>query len=205
MEVEQTLKQIKQSFRLLMNGVTAQSMRDKGLEYHLNWGANILHLRDMAEEYEQDYDLAIALWKEDIRECKILATMLMPKEKFESDLALVWIEQLRSQEMAEILCHNLLQYMSYASDIGFQLLSVSSAIQRLCGFTILGRLFMRHMEPNERDINEFIDQAVTALQEDSLPLCHSALTAVQRFAELGDLYQKLAAGALKQLDLDYLV
>ena len=205
MEVEQTLKQIKQSFRLLMNGVTAQSMRDKGLEYHLNWGANILHLRDMAEEYEQDYDLAIALWKEDIRECKILATMLMPKEKFESDLALVWIEQLRSQEMAEILCHNLLQYMSYASDIAFQLLSVSSAIQRLCGFTILGRLFMRHMEPNERDINEFIDQAVTALQEDSLPLRHSALTAVQRFAELGDLYQKLAAGALKQLDLDYLV
>lgn len=32
------VKEIKQSFRLLMNGVTAQSMRDKGMDYHINWG-----------------------------------------------------------------------------------------------------------------------------------------------------------------------
>lgn len=32
------VKEIKRSFRLLMNGVTAQSMRDKGMNYHINWG-----------------------------------------------------------------------------------------------------------------------------------------------------------------------
>ena len=62
-KVEATVRTIKQSFRLLMNGVTAQSMRDKGVQYKLNWGASLLHLREMAEEYEKDYDLAIALWK----------------------------------------------------------------------------------------------------------------------------------------------
>ena len=45
MTTEDKLKKIKQSFRLLMNGVTAQSLRDKGLEYHLNWGANLFHLQ----------------------------------------------------------------------------------------------------------------------------------------------------------------
>ena len=51
-KVEATVRTIKQSFRLLMNGVTAQSMRDKGVQYKLNWGASLLHLREMAAEYD---------------------------------------------------------------------------------------------------------------------------------------------------------
>ena len=97
------VRTIKQSFRLLMNGVTAQSMRDKGVQYKLNWGASLLHLREMAAEYEKDYDLAIALWKEPIRECKILATLLMPTEKLLPEVAEIWMEQTETQEMAELL------------------------------------------------------------------------------------------------------
>lgn len=188
-----------------MNGVTAQSLRDKGLEYHLNWGANLLHLKDMAEPYGKDYDLAIALWKEDIRECKILATLIMPADKFESDIATIWIEQLRSQEIAELLVMNLLQFVPYASDIAFQLLAEQAALPRLVGFNILSRLFSREMAPNERDINEFIDQAVVALKDESLSLRHAALNSVQRFAGLGEMYEMIARGALKPLEMDYLV
>lgn len=205
MTAEEKLKKIKQSLRLLMNGVTSQSLREKGLEYHLNWGANLIHLREMASEYESNYDLAIMLWKEDIRECKILATMLMPVEKFDSDIAMVWIEQLRSQEIAEILSLNLLQHVNYAGDIAFQLMAENNPILQLCGFNVIGRLFVKQMELNERDINEFIDQAVVALKAESLPLRHAALVAVQRFAELGDMYRKIAIGALRPLDMNYLL
>lgn len=205
MTTEENLKKIKQSFRLLMNGVTAQSLRDKGLEYHLNWGANLLHLKDMAEPYGKDYDLAIALWKEDIRECKILATLIMPAENFESDIATIWIEQLRSQEIAELLVMNLLQFVPYASDMAFQLLAEQEALPRLVGFNILSRLFSKEMAPNERDINEFVDQAVVALKDESLSLRHAALNSIQRFAGLGEMYEMIARGALKPLEMDYLV
>ena len=191
MTTEENLKKIKQSFRLLMNGITAQSLRDKGLEYHLNWGANLLHLKEMAEPYGKDFDLAIALWKEDIRECKILATL--------------WIEQVRSQEIAELLVMNLLQYVNYASDMAFQLLAEQTTLPRLIGFNILSRLFSRNMSPNERDINEFIDQAITALKDESLSLRHAALNSVQRFATLGKMHETIARGALKPLEMDYLV
>lgn len=205
MTTEENLKKIKQSFRLLMNGITAQSLRDKGLEYHLNWGANLLHIKEMAEPYGKDYDLAIALWKEDIRECKILATLIMPAEKFESDLATLWIEQVCSQEIAELLVMNLLQYVNYASDMAFQLLAEQATLPRLIGFNILSRLFSRNMSPNERDINEFIDQAITALKDESLSLRHAALNSVQRFAKLGKMHETIARGALKPLEMDYLV
>ena len=39
--MQEKIREIKQSFRQLMDGQTAQSMRDKGLEYKLNWGASI--------------------------------------------------------------------------------------------------------------------------------------------------------------------
>ena len=80
MDIKEQVKEIKQSFRQLMDGQTAQSMRDKGLEYKLNWGASIPMLREKASEIGKNYDLAIELWKADVRECKILATMVMPAE-----------------------------------------------------------------------------------------------------------------------------
>lgn len=205
MTTEENVKKIKQSFRLLMNGVTAQSLREKGLEYHLNWGANILHLRELASEYEPDVNLAIALWKEDVRECKIMATLLMPHAGFSSDLAMLWIEQVRSQEIAELLVHNLLQHVSYASDLAFQLLAEADDTRRLVGFNLMACLFRKQMEPNERDINEFVDQAVTALSEKSMPLRHASLRAMQHFASLGELYYAIAKSALKPLDLDYML
>ena len=49
-DVREVVKEIKQSFRLMMDGAVAQSMRDKGLNYHLNWGATIPGLQAKAEE-----------------------------------------------------------------------------------------------------------------------------------------------------------
>ena len=85
-ETHNKLKQIKQSFHLFMNGITAQSMREKGAEYKVNWGIDLINLRKIAKEYGKDYDLAIALWKENSRECKILATYIMPAEKINADI-----------------------------------------------------------------------------------------------------------------------
>ena len=44
-ETHNKLKQIKQSFHLFMNGITAQSMREKGAEYKVNWGIDLINLR----------------------------------------------------------------------------------------------------------------------------------------------------------------
>lgn len=111
-ETHQKLMTIKRSFRLLMNGPGSQSMRDKGLGYKLNWGVPFYELKKMAEEYGKDYDLAIELWKEDIRECKILATLVMPADKMLPEITDLWMEQVQSQEMAEMLAFNLLQHVA---------------------------------------------------------------------------------------------
>lgn len=197
-DTAEQIKQIKQRFRLMMNGPASQSMREKGLDYRLNWGVPFMQLRQLAKEIGQDYHLAVGLWKEDIRECKILATLLMPPAEMPMEVAEIWMEQTHSQEMAEMLAFNLLQHVSYASELAYRWMASDRDTYEICAYDILGRLFMKGQEPNARAINEFLDQAVTALQSTSAGVRHAAMNAVVRFADLGLVYERMAKSALKR-------
>ena len=198
------MKAIKQAFRLMMDGAVAQSMRQKGLDYHLNWGATLPRLREMADEYGKNYELAIALWKENVRECKILATMIMPAEKVLPEVIDIWMEQTPTTEIAEQAAFNLYQYLPYAPEKAYTWIASDRELYQLCGFHILSRLFMNGQEPNERGINEFVDQALAALQGESMIVRKAAMMAMQRFANLGLVYQRLAKSAIKTINLDFL-
>ena len=232
MEIQDVVKEIKQSFRLMMDGAVAQSMRDKGLNYHLNWGATIPRLQAKADELKnrsssarsqgeksqssaraplalkerkfkaQSSKLAIALWKENVRECKILATMLMPPDEILPEVVDIWQEQIPSQEIAEQLAFNLYQHLPFAAEKAYQWIASDKEYDQLCGFHVLSRLFMNGQEPNERGINEFLDQALCALQGPYPSVRKAALQSLQRFAELGILYERLAKSATKSIDLD---
>ena len=204
--VPSKVKEIKQSFRLMMDGSVAQSMRDKGLNYHLNWGATLPRLKAKAEELksmDNVYDLAIALWKENVRECKILATMLMPPEKMLPEVCDIWMEQIPSQEIAEQAAFNLWQHLPYAPEKAYQWIASDQEYYQLCGFHVLSRLFMNGQEPNERGINEFIDQALSALQGPYMSVRKAAMQSIQHFAELGLVYERMAKSAVKSINLDF--
>jgi 3-methyladenine DNA glycosylase AlkD len=204
MDINSQVKDIKQSFRQMMDGAIAKSMRDKGVDYKLNWGATLPRLKEKATELGKNYDLAIALWKENVRECKLLATMIMPADEVLPEVIDIWMEQTDTLEIAEQAAFNLYQYLPYAPEKAYSWMASEKELYQLCGFHVLSRLFMNKQEPNERGINEFIDQALAALQGDSLPVRKAAMSCVQRFAELGLVYERLAKSALKTINLDFL-
>ena len=210
-DINQIIKEIKQSFRQMMDGAVAQSMRDKGVNYHLNWGATLPRLKEKAEELansqlltaNSQYDLAIALWKENIRECKILATMLMPPEKMLPEVCDIWMEQMPSQEIAEQAAFNLWQHLPYAPEKAYQWIASDQEYYQLCGFHVLSRLFMNGQEPNERGINEYIDQALSAVQGPYMSVRKAAMQSMVHFAELGLVYERMAKSAMKSIKLEF--
>lgn len=204
MDIQAQVKEIKQSFRQMMDGAVAQSMRNKGVDYKLNWGATLPRLREKADEIGKNYNLAIALWKENVRECKILATMVMPADVVLPEVIDIWMEQMPTQEIAEQAAFNLFQYLPYAPEKAYTWMASDKELYQLCGFHILSRLFMNKQEPNERGINEFIDQAIVALHEGSIPVRKAAMACMMRFSELGLVYERIAKSALKQANLDFL-
>lgn len=182
MEVNETVRQIKAQLRLFMNGVLSQSLREKGLQYRLIFGVELPRLKEIAAGYEQNHDLAQALWKEDIRECKILAAYLQPTETFDAELADFWMESVTNTELADYLCMALFRRLPYASQKAFQWMASENRMEQYTGFRLITHLFVLHgTEMNECSSHEFLDQAQAALQGDDLLVKQAAHSALERY------------------------
>ena len=160
MDLHQQLKEIKTQLRLSMNGAVSQSMREKGLVYKLNFGVELPRIKAIAVQYAQDHLLAQALWKEDIRECKIMAGLLQPVDSFSPQFADIWVEDIHNIEIAELTSMNLFQRLPYAPSKSFQWIADGREYVQTCGFLTAARLFIKNGAMDERTANEFLDQAI---------------------------------------------
>lgn len=179
--MHETVKEIKSKLRLFMNGVLSQSLREKGLKYRLIFGVELPRLKEIASGYEQNHELAQALWKEDIRECKILAGYLQPSSTFDPELADFWMESVHNTELADYLSMILFRRLPYASQKAFEWIASGERMKMYTGFRLMSHLFtILGTEMNERSRNEFIDQAQAALQGDDLLIKQAAQSALER-------------------------
>lgn len=180
--IHETIRDIKSKFRLFMNGMISQSMREKGMGYKLNFGIEYPRIKEIAAEYEPNHELAQALWKENIRECKIMAGLLQPVDTFYPEIADIWIEGMDYPELAEYTVMNLFQRLPYASEIVFRWMADEREMFQLCGFLLMARLLMKGEKLNERAEAEFLDQAYTAIEGGSMQVQKAASVALRKFA-----------------------
>jgi Predicted DNA alkylation repair enzyme len=181
--MREQIKDIKAQLRLFMNGVVAQSMREKGLNYKLNFGVELPRIKEIAGGYEKDHQLAQALWKEDIRECKILAGLLQPIESFYPEIADIWVEDIGNIEIAEITCMNLFRHLPYAPAKSFQWIADERDFFQVCGFLTIARLLIQKGDMDDRAGGELLDQAIAAVLSGSYHVRNAALLAIRRFME----------------------
>lgn len=183
--VDDDVKKIKRSFRLFMNGVASSSMRDKGLEYKINWGIPVTRLRDMAAQYAPSVALAERLWESDVRECKILATMLMPAERFSEPMALSWLSACNNQEMVEMLVFNLVQNMPGVETFVVSLLHSDERNAPLAALHLVSRLVARQNVAFMTDevVSSFAQLVIKALNGTDAVLKHAALNSVTRYVD----------------------
>ena len=169
---------IKSELRLYMNGPLAQSLRERGLRYKLIFGVELPRLKEIAARYTPDHDLAQALWKEDIRECRILAGYLQPADTFLPELADIWLEAMHDTEIIDYTCMNLFRRLPYARTKAFQWIASDDVLTQYAGFRLMCHLLRKRSTSQQvngstselvtaRDLDELTDQAETALASDS--------------------------------------
>ena len=183
MDLHEQLKDIKTQLRLSMNGAVSQSMREKGLVYKLNFGVELPRIKGIAAAYEKNHTLAQALWKEDIRECKILAGLLQPVETFLAEIADIWIDTMPTVEIAELTSMNLFQHLPYAPAKAFRWIADERELAQVCGFLTIARLLQKKGDMEDRVANEFLDQAVSCFLAGSYAVRNAVSAALRRFME----------------------
>lgn len=183
MELKDMLRDIKTQLRLSMNGAASQSMREKGLEYKLNFGVELPRIKQIAAGFEKNHELAQALWKENVRESKILAGLLQPIDTFYPEIADIWVEDMPNMEIAELTCMNLFQHLPYAPAKSLQWIASEQRFAQVCGFETAARLLAWKGDMTERAAGELLDQAFAAALSDDLLVRKSALLAVRRYMQ----------------------
>lgn len=198
METTEQVKQIKRSFRLYMNGVTSTSMRQKGLDYKINWGVSQMDLRHMAEQYGKDKALAAALWQENIRECKILATLIMPAADFSASEAMEWAATLSTVEMAETAVFNLFQHMAEAEQLSQLLLENDEKLLRICAYNLVCRLLKRNQECAPQLYAALFEKAASDLKSADRQLLHPLVNCLDYVSSADTEAAKEATQLLKE-------
>ncbi len=166
-----------------MNGIASAYMRKHGASYRLNWGIELPRLRQIACEFEPNHQLAQRLWNENVRESRILATMLMPIENFDPALCQLWAEQMPNAEVAQIAVMNLFARLPYAADMAFRWMADPSEMMQLMGLLLITRLLMQGAELNPRALAEVRDQAESCLRSPNLHLSKAAMNTLARLEQ----------------------
>ena len=103
-----TVAQIKHQLALSMNGICAEAIRRSTLGYAKTLGVDWVRIREIASEFEKDYCISDELWHSDVREHKLIATLLCPPAEMTVDRMHEWLEGVTNSELAEILSFALL-------------------------------------------------------------------------------------------------
>jgi 3-methyladenine DNA glycosylase AlkD len=178
--VEETIRSIRKDLRLSMNGVVTASMREKGMSYGMNFGVKLPDIRRIASHYIPDKELAESLWKQDVRELKIIATMLYPPDEFFREDAARWVIEIPNQEIREQACMNLFSKTDFADELVNGWVNQEEEEMRITGYGLFARLAIIHAPTFERvDKNAVIDRALSDVFSDSLFLFYAALNALK--------------------------
>lgn len=150
-----------------MNGVISTSMRQKGMNYKLIFGVPIPEIKHIAAAHEPDAELARALWKEDVREMKILATLLFPAGSMTQEEALAWMREIPYPEITEQCCNNLFPTVEQPDQLALKFLAdKKSPFGRMCGFLLWAQLFKKNLAVEKSRVEAFLVECTCTMHPD---------------------------------------
>ncbi|MDH8701811.1 3-methyladenine DNA glycosylase AlkD [Dysgonomonadaceae bacterium PH5-43] len=174
------LQEIRKKLYLQRDGASSASMREKGLDYKINFGVPTPTLRKIAQNYYPDCALANELWNKNNRELKILATMIQDPSMFSDTNK--WIEEINNPELAEQAVMNLFCKLSNAEELANEWIQSDKQYIKISGFLLYSRLFTLDI-PIKGNIEEFVSIATENLNAESLLVKNAANNALLKLSD----------------------
>jgi len=181
LNIDNRIDEIKQKIRLSMNGVVSDSMKNRGIIYYKNFGVSIPRLKEIAQEYTPDHDLAQRLWLLKIRETMILATLLQPIDKFNFENASNWISEINNIELVEQSCMNLFCKIKFANHICNESINSGHNWNKVVGFVLASRIY-NTLDNN--DIHYIIQKAFENIKSEEFNIIKSIALCLSRFCRI---------------------
>ena len=124
------------------------------------------------------------LWKENIRESKILATLLYPAQELTPEIMQHWADTIVYREIADMCCMKLFEKVPFALDKALKWISSDNEMLRYTGFQLITRLAMaKNVFTAEVPIC-IMDIIDTNASSFSITTLHAAINCVKRILQI---------------------
>ncbi|MCD7974086.1 MAG: DNA alkylation repair protein [Candidatus Azobacteroides sp.] len=192
------IHQIKKGLRLSMNGVASTSMREKGLDYKLNFGVSIPRLKELAEEFPKEQELANYCWQSGSREMKLLSAMLQPSETFTPEMAEERMQQMPNSEIARQYVTSVFSRVPFAEKMAVSWLDATDELTRITGYLILLRLFAKGDDLSEHTEAIFPEKAWRDIDSPSFSLKKAVTDCLKRYGRRNRKYAEITFSLLEE-------
>jgi len=133
---EKALK-IKSIVMHMANGEVADNLRRAGITYKVIFGVTVPELKEIALPYKGDHDLALELYGEDVREFKILASVIADPQRLTGEQIDTWASDFTNPEIVEQVCGNLFWKSEYALSRSIEWCLSTDELMRKAGLLII--------------------------------------------------------------------
>jgi 3-methyladenine DNA glycosylase AlkD len=119
-------------------------------------GVTIPELRSLAKKAGRDHELSVALWSTGIHEARLLATMVGDPSMVTEEQAERWVLDLRSWDLCDQWCNNLLRLTPLAWPKTTQWALREEEMVRRAGYVLMAVLAVHDRQARDADFEAFI-------------------------------------------------
>ncbi len=150
----------------LSNPKTVEGMRRYGITPEETFGVSIPNLRKIAREIGINHNLALKLWNINIRETRILASMIDDPKLVSEEQMEDWVKTFDYWEICDQVCQNLFAHTRFAYTKALEWSKRKEEFVKRAGFTIMARLAIGDKKREDKEFEEFLKVIVDEVVDD---------------------------------------
>ena len=145
-----------QKLESLSNPKAIEGMKKFGITPEENFGVSIPNLRKIAKEIGKDHELAQQLWEINIRETRILASMIDDPALVTEKQMEKWVKEFDYWEICDQVCQNLFACTKFANQKAIEWGGRDEEFVKRAGFALMAWLAFKDKKAKDEQFEKFL-------------------------------------------------
>jgi 3-methyladenine DNA glycosylase AlkD len=160
------------------------------------FGVSLPALRSLAKRIGHDHGLALALWPTEVREARILASLIDERERVTRSQMDRWAETFDSWEICDQCCQNLFAYTAFALDKAVEWTRRPEEFIKRAGFVLVAFRAVHDKRADEQTFADLLPTLIAGADDQRLHVRKGASWALRQIGKRNDRLQTQVLAAV---------
>jgi 3-methyladenine DNA glycosylase AlkD len=188
--MEYTVETIIANLKENGNGRALEQMQHFGIKAKSAFGVKVPHIRSLAKEIEINHALTCELWKNDLHEARLLATMIADYKQITPEIADEWVSVFYSWDICDQCCSNLFWKLPFAYEKAKYWCTQEQEYVKRAGFVMMAVLAVHDKKATNDQFKTFIPFIIEGSTDERNFVKKAVNWAIRQIGKRNELLQK---------------